>query len=430
MRRILAIAETELLALVRTKFFVIGIISMPLLGAVVFTFLRFADEQVDRTDRPFAVIDRTGVLYEPLAREADAFNRESGDGTSQTGPHFFPVPIDPAGRADDDLRTDLSARVRGHEFFAFVEIPANIVDVSGAGTVRYYSQNTSYTRLPTWLRTTISRAVERARFERAGIDPRLVSAMTARTDVATFGLVTRRPDGSTTEAPRVDEIQRLAMPMFFLVLMFMAVMSSAQHLIHTIIEEKMSRISEVLLGSVSAFQLLMGKLLGIVAVSFLLAFVYLAIAVYAALNFGRADVINVPLLGWFLVFLVCANLMFGSLFQALSSACSDLKDAQSLLQPAMLVLIAAYLVSFMVIRAPDAPLAVALSFVPIFTPFAMLLRLAMSPPAPLWQVLVSVALLGATTVAVVWAAGKIFRVGLLMQGKPPNLPELLRWIRQ
>jgi ABC-type Na+ efflux pump permease subunit len=133
---------------------------------------------------------------------------------------------------------------------------------------------------------------------------------------------------------------------------------------------------------------------------------------------------------WFLVFLVCANLLYGSLFQALSSACSDLKDAQSLLQPAMMVLIAAYLASFLVVRAPDAPLAVALSFFPLFTPFSMLLRLAMSPPPPVWQVLLSVLMLGLTTVAVVWAAGRIFRVGLLMQGKPPNLPELVRWIRQ
>jgi len=430
MSRVLAIAETELLALVRTKFFVIGIVSMPILGALLATFFRVADRQIDRDDRPFAVVDRTGVLYDAIARAAEAFNAESGTGSSQTGPHFYPVRIDPGTRLDDDLRLELSARVRTGDLFAFVEIPAGILDSNAQATVRYYSQSTSYVRLPNWLRTSLSEEIERRRFARAGIDPELVAALTARTDLATFGLVERRADGSTGTAVRVDAVQRLAVPLFFLVLMFMAVMSSAQHLIHTIIEEKMSKISEVLLGSVSAFQLLMGKLLGIVALSFLLAFVYLAIGMYAVLNFGRPDLISVPLLGWFLVFLVCANLMYGSLFQALSSACSDLKDAQSLLQPAMMVLIAAYLASFLVVRAPDAPLAVALSFFPLFTPFAMLLRLAMSPPPPIWQVLLSVAGLAGTTIAVVWAAGRIFRVGLLMQGKPPNLPELLRWIRQ
>ena len=428
MSRILAIAQTEILALVRTKFFVIGIISMPILGAVVFTFLRFADRQIDRDDRPFAVIDRTGALHDALAREAEAFNAESGFGADQTGPHFYPVRIDPGTRSDEDLRAELSTRIRQREFFAFVEIPARLIEANAPGTVRYYSESTSYVRLPNWLRTTLSREVERRRFERVGIDPELVSSLTARTDLATFGLVERKADGTTVTAVRVDEVQRLGVPLFFLVLMFMAVMSSAQHLIHTIIEEKMSKISEVLLGSVSAFHLLLGKLIGIVAVSFLLAFVYLAIGMYAVLNLGRPDLINLPLVGWFLVFLVSANLLYGSLFQALSSACSDLKDAQSLLQPAMMVLIAAYLSSFLVVRAPDAPLAVALSFVPLFTPFAMLLRLALSPPPPVWQVLLSVVLLGATTLAVVWAAGRIFRVGLLMQGKPPTLPELVRWI--
>jgi ABC-2 type transport system permease protein len=430
MRRVLAIAETELLALVRTKFFVIGIISMPVLGAVLATFLRVADRQIDRDDRPFAVVDRTGVLYDAVAREADAFNRESGHGASQTGPHFYPVRIDPGTRLEEDLRVDLSMRVRAGELFAFVEIPAGAVETNAPATIRYYSRSTSYVRLANWLRDVLSDEVERRRFARVGIDPELVARLTARTDLATFGLVERRPDGSTGPAVRVDAVQRLAVPLFFLVLMFMAVMSSAQHLIHTIIEEKMSKISEVLLGSVSAFQLLMGKLLGIVALSFLLAFVYLTIGIYAVLNFGRPDLINVPLLGWFLVLLVCANLLYGALFQALSSACSDLKDAQSLLQPAMMVLIAAYLASFLVVRAPEAPLAVALSFFPLFTPFAMLLRLAMSPPPPAWQVLVSVVTLIVTTIGVVWAAGRIFRVGLLMQGKPPNLPELIRWIRQ
>ena len=90
----------------------------------------------------------------------------------------------------------------------------------------------------------------------------------------------------------------------------------------------------------------------------------------------------------------------------------------------------AYFSSMMVMRAPDSAFATTLSFIPLLTPFAMLLRLAMPPGPPLWQALLSVAMLIAMTVCVVWAAGRIFRVGLLMQGKPPNLPELLRWIRK
>jgi ABC-2 type transport system permease protein len=96
----------------------------------------------------------------------------------------------------------------------------------------------------------------------------------------------------------------------------------------------------------------------------------------------------------------------------------------------MMLVIVAYLASFLVIRAPDSTMATVLSFVPTVTPFAMMLRIAMPPGPPLWQVILSVGVLVTVTVGVVWAAGRIFRVGLLMQGKPPNLPELLRWIRQ
>jgi ABC-2 type transport system permease protein len=95
----------------------------------------------------------------------------------------------------------------------------------------------------------------------------------------------------------------------------------------------------------------------------------------------------------------------------------------------MMVLIVSYLTSFLVIRAPESPMAIGLSFVPMISPFAMMLRLAMPPGPPVWQVLLSVTILVGATVAAVWAASRVFRGGLLMQGKAPNLSELVRWIR-
>ena len=231
------------------------------------------------------------------------------------------------------------------------------------------------------------------------------------------------------EAKRVDALTTFGLPFFFLILMFMSVMTSGQHLLNAIIEEKMSKISEVLLGSVMPFQLLMGKLLGVVAVALTLTLVYFAGGTYMLVSAGRLDIVNPMLMVWFVVFVICASLMFGSIFLALGSACSDLKDAQSMLQPAMILVMLAYLGSFIVIRAPESSLAVGMSFFPTITPFAMMLRIAMPPGPPMWQVLLSVAILLLVTAAIVWAAGRIFRVGLLMQGKAPNLPELMKWIR-
>jgi len=430
MRRVFTIAQTEFLALVRTKFFIIGIVAMPVLMGGLFAFMGYAGKQVDHKDRTFAVVDRTGALFEPVEAAALANNAEVAATGASTGPKVFPTRIDPGAKTDEELTVELSDRVRKEEIFAFVLLPAELMDPDSKLPILYYSQNTSYERLSDWLRTTLRDAIQEVRFSRAGVDRTLVSKLSARADFSTFSLVEKRADGTVSAAREVDEIEQFGIPFFFLILMFMAVMTTAQHLINTIIEEKMSKISEVLLGSVTPFQLMAGKLLGIVSVSFLLSFVYLGGGVYALLQMGRPDLINPVLVGWFLLFLVCAALMFGSVFQALSSACSDLKDAQSMLQPAMMILIASYVVSVLVIRAPDSTMATVLSMIPMVAPFAMMIRLTMPPGPPMWEVLLGLSILAASTVVVVWAAGRIFRVGLLMQGKPPNLPELLRWVRR
>jgi ABC-2 type transport system permease protein len=166
------------------------------------------------------------------------------------------------------------------------------------------------------------------------------------------------------------------------------------------------------------------------AVAVLLALVYVVGGVYLLISIGQPQLIDWSLLAWFTVFLLAAVLMFGSIFLAIGAACSDLRDAQGMMQPIVFVLVLPILAAPIIIRAPDSTLAAVVSMIPICTPFLMLIRLALTPPPPVWQVIVSLVLTGVATTVLIWAAGRIFRVGLLMQGKPPNLPELLRWIRQ
>ena len=430
MRRVLTIALSEFTTLVKTKAFIIGIFLMPVLMGLFIFFMGYAERHADTETRTFAVIDETGVLYPAIAAAAETHNaKQTGADGAPSGPRFVPERVDPAGRAIDDLKVDLSQQVRSRKLFAFVDIPAAIIDGGPNLQVQYYAENTSYERLPDWLRGVLNEEIAKLRFDRAGVSQALVTKLTARAPLATFGLVERTAEGKVSEAKEVNELTRVALPMFFIVLMFLSVMTSAQHLLNAIIEEKMSKISEVLLGSVTPFQLLAGKLLGVVAVSLLLAMVYFGGGIYAVTSIGRFDLINPWAMSWFVVFMICASLMFGSIFLALGSACSDLKDAQSMLQPAMVLVLAAYLGSFVVMRNPDSGLAVGLSFFPTMTPFVMMLRIVMPPGPPMWQVLLSIAILFASTAGLIWAGGRIFRVGLLMQGKAPNLPELVKWIR-
>ena len=430
MQRVLTIAETEFLALVRTKAFIIGILLVPVLMVVFITFMNYAEDHVDTTDRHIAVMDGTSVLYDHLARAAADHNTKAGLGDAKAAPHFLLRKVDLAGRSKEDVTVDLSSQVKDKSLFAFVDLPPDLIDAGEKATYGFYAQTTSARPVTDFVEEAVNEAVAERRFAAAGIDQGLVRRLTAQATLTRFGLVERTESGDAVPAREVDDLSRIAVPMFVLVLMFMAVMTGAMHLLNAIIEEKMSKISEVLLGSVTPFQLLAGKLIGVVAVSILLTVVYLVGGIYSLISFGRADLIDPAIIGWFFVFMIAAALMFGAVFLAIGSACSDLKDSQSMVQPAMMLIILAYLASFVVMRAPESSLSVGLSFFPTITPFAMMLRLVMPPGPPIWQVVASVALLLATTALVVWAAGRIFRVGLLMQGKPPNLPELLKWIRK
>ena len=431
MSRILTVAQMEFLTLVRTKAFIIGILMMPVLIGISVAFQVYAARHTDTETRRFAVLDHTGRLYDTLASAAGTLNAAAGEGEAQTGPHFVAERVDLSAEGADAAKLALSDRVREKDLFAFVEIPADIITAGPDAEVsaRYYTESPSYDRLPDWIEGVLNGEIARQRFTDSGIDPALVTRLNARVDLDSFGLVERQVDGTVAEERETDRIATFVMPFVFLFLMFMSVMTGAQHLLNAIVEEKMSKISEVLVGSIEPFKLLMGKLLGVTGVSVLLAAIYFIGGVFAIFQSGRWELLRFDLFAWFFLFLVCAVLMYGSIFLALGSACSDLKDAQSMMQPAILLIMLPYLASFAVIRAPESSLAVGMSMFPTLTPFIMMMRMAIPPGPPAWQVIAAVAIVLASTTLLVWAAGRIFRVGILMQGKAPTLPEVLKWIR-
>lgn len=431
MNRIFIVAQSEFQTLVKTKAFLIGLLLMPLITAGAIGFQIYAQKHSDRDDHKFVVIDHTGVLFAPLQQSTAAFNTKNGVGDARTGPHFTPEPAATAADAEA-YKLSLSDRVKNKELFAFVEIPAAVVDpnVEKAPAIHYYTETPSYDRLPDWLQQTLNEEITRRRFNSAGVDQALVKKLSARADVQTMGLATKKADGSVEKAKETDPIATFVAPFAVLFIMFLSVMSSAPQLLNAVIEEKMSRISEVLVASVSPFELLLGKLFGVTAIAVLLAVVYFLGAGYYMIYSGRTELVQPALMGWFVVFLICCVLMFGSMFLAIGSACSDLKDAQSMMQPVMMLLMVGYIGSFAVLRAPDSNMALGLSFFPTTAPFIMMLRMAMQPTPPLWQPALSLAITLLTAVAFVWAASRIFRVGVLMQGKGATFREMLKWIRQ
>jgi ABC-type Na+ efflux pump permease subunit len=432
MSKILVVASSEFSSAVRTKAFIIGVGLMPVLIAGLVLLQTILAKQVDRDDRAFAVIDRSGALYAALEAKAAARNADlsSDPKAAAQGPRFLPSPARLDGKTVEDLRLELSTQVREKRLFAFVEVPPGVLDAEGAEGERilYYSDSPTYDDLRRWVEGVLNDEIRSHRFRAASIDRDLVARLDRRVAVDNLGLAGKAAGGSVEAARKVDRIRTLGVPLALMFLLFMVVMSSAPLLLNSVIEEKMSRISEVLLGSVTPFELMMGKLLGSVGVSCLLAALYLGGGFAAAAYLGYADLVPLVLFFWFILFLVLAVLLFGSFFIAIGAACTEIRDAQSLMTPGMLILMLPLFTWNNVARAPDSTFSTAVSLFPPATPLLMLLRLSIPPGPPLWQIILSVFLTTAATAGCVWAAGKIFRTGILMQGKSASLRELVRWV--
>jgi ABC-type Na+ efflux pump permease subunit len=424
----LIVAVSEFTTLVHSKSFVVGLLMMPVFFAIAVGVQRFTKNAVDVNDRRFAVVDRTGVLYAPLKAAADQWNAAVTRATPQAAARYLPSEAKIA-EGDEQALAALSDQVRRDEIYAFIEIPARALDPASPEPIRYYSNHPSYRPLPGWIAGTLNGEIVNRRFREAAVDSALVGRLTRRVDMSELGLVDRDTSGAIKAAARVDKVRTVGIPVGIMMIVLFSVMSSAPQLLNSVIEEKMSRISEVLIGSVTPFELMMGKLAGSIAVSVLLAAVYVVGGVAVARYFGYADVLRASDVGWLFLFLLMASFMFGSVFTTIGAACSDLKDAQGMMPPAMLLLMLPWLTWFAIINAPDSPMSIGLSLFPTATPFLMLMRIMIPPGPPAWQIVLSVILTGAATFAMVYAAGKVFRTGLLMQGKAATFGEMWRWVR-
>jgi ABC-2 type transport system permease protein len=423
------VAQSEFGTLVRTKAFIISMVLMPVMMGVSILLVDRLKDQKDLRDRTFAFVDESGAVAPALTAALAEWNAANGEGQAREAARYFGEQVEAGGRSIDAIRLELSDRVRKEELFAFVEIPKDILDPNSGLRIRYYSNHPSNTQLADWLRGAINRIVLAERFRAAELDQALVTRLTRQARLENLGLFERDERGGTRAARAVDPFTTFGVPAAMLILMYITVMASAPQLLNSVIEEKMSRISEVLIASVTPFELMMGKLVGSASVSLLLASTYIAGGLAVAAYWGYAGAVKPAMVLWFLVFLLMAVFIFGSIFIAIGAACTDLKDSQNMMGPVMLLVMSPMFVWFAVLRNPDSTLSVVLSLIPTASPFLMLMRIGIPPGPPLWQVALSVFLVGATMVVAVYAAGKIFRTGLLMQGKSATIPEMIRWVR-
>ncbi len=218
------------------------------------------------------------------------------------------------------------------------------------------------------------------------------------------------------------------MPFVFVLLLFLTIVTVSQALVTNTIEEKSNRVIEVLLSSVSPFQLMAGKIVGTCAVGLTLMAIW-ATAGLSGLALKGISVVSGAQLGLCLVFYLLGFLFFASFMVAIGSVCNTLKEAQNLLAPVMAILTLSFMFVFAVMKEPNGTLARVLSLVPLSSPFMMMLRIGSTPPPPPWEIAASVGILVLSVALVMRAAARVFRIGILMYGKPPSLRDLLHWMR-
>jgi ABC-2 type transport system permease protein len=219
------------------------------------------------------------------------------------------------------------------------------------------------------------------------------------------------------------------LPLSVGMLLFIGVMTGGQALLTSTVEEKSSRVIEVLLSAVSPRELMAGKLLGQMGVSLVALGLYLALGMAMVTSFSLFGLFDPWLIVYLLIFFVIMYLVMGSLMMAIGAAVNEMREAQSLMMPVMLMLMLPWILWMPISRDPNSTFSMALSFVPPINTFAMLLRMASTTPPPWWQVWLSIAIGVASVFAAIWFAAKVFRIGLLMYGKPPNFATLIRWAR-
>lgn len=440
MRKVWTIACREYGAMVATKAFLATITLMPILmfgGIVVASRLKDVEETDDKV---VVVADGSGALFADLEQAAAARNTrfvkskseisDSDESRLTVGAHYV-LRQHSQQELDAGERLALSNQIRKGDIAAFVEIPADVMsddtNTIAKTKIRFHAQNALLSGERRWLEQTINNTLRSKRLSALQIDPEEVRKASTPVAVLPLGLFKKNSAGEVEGAGENRNLVGIFLPFGVMMLMFMVIFLSAQPMLESVLEEKADRIAEVLLGSASPFQLMLGKLLGNVAGSLSVVAIYAAGACAVAVYNDWTDMIPFDVVPWFLAFQVLAVLLYSSVFMAVGAAVTQLKEAQSMLLPVWLVLSCPMFVWLQVIREPNGALATGLSFFPPATPMLMVVRLASESVIPIWQPICGLVILVAATLLCIFLAGRVFRIGILWQGKTPKVNEILRW---
>lgn len=424
---IFVIGKREYFTRVKTKGFWIATVALPLFMSAMIVGPAYLINKVEAHQR-LAIVDATGQgLGQQVEVElANAPAKRTGRGSGPASVRFEPrlVPPRPDTAA---LRQELDTMVRTKQIDAWLWLDGKEL---AANHFEYHAESVSNVFTQISLSNTVSKVVRDWRLRTAGYDSAKIALLTAQLEPETVHI-----SATGSEAQEGEGALFLAIALFFM--LYLTLIIYGQQVMQGVIEEKSSRIIEVLASAVKPTELMFGKLGGICAVALTQLAIWVGTAFVltspglvaaSALAGGKMPHLSpVVVVLVFLLFLL-GFAIYSTIYAMVGASFNSVQEAQQVAGIVILPVIAPVLFLYPVINDPDSTLAVVTSLFPFFTPLVMTLRIATKMP-PWWQIGLAYALGICAVGVMVWICSRIYRVGILMYGKKPTIQEIWRWVR-
>jgi ABC-2 type transport system permease protein len=422
MRNILTIARCEFVEMLKTKTFLISVLFAPLMmGGIIF----FAEKLTQRPAGPREPIT-VGLKDFSGQMEADIQHRIADYNANNPSRQILLETV--AIEGDPNIIEQRGkANLRSGKWNTYVVIDSIVISNTGKVHFYTYKAKPSDMDISRTVENMINSVVVEQRCKAQNIPSKLLNEIRY---VPSEHVEIGESSGQQKVQSKGDMAMRMMVPFFMMFMIYMGIMTIGGQILSSVIEEKSSRIIEILISSVSPFELMAGKILGLCSVGMAIVTLWTAAAFGTARSQNLPFDISGPMFIYLIIYFVLGFILLSSLMAAMGSLCTTTKESQSLMTPIVMLQILPVISWFNLVQSPNGLYARVLSYIPPLTPLVMVLRLSSTSDVPMIEIVLSITVLFAATIGTMWLAGRIFRTGILMYGKRPSLREVFRWLRQ
>jgi len=431
MNKFFTVLKREYLQRVRAKMFIVSTILLPvvmsgfgIVPAIIMT--------IETPPMRVAVVDQTGRMFIPL-KQALYGDEPEQEPRTDSAPRrriasFVLEQVSGTNQPLDQIRAQLDQRLRARELDGYIILPPNFLN---EGEVEFFNRNPGDLFSLRTLQSALNRAVREQRLIDAKVDTKTRQDLFKAVDVQGVKI------GATGQERDSGGSFALVFGVGFV--MYLAILMYGQIILGAVIEEKETRIAEILFSSVKPFTLMMGKLVGVSLVALTqLAIWGAALSVFALygvnLLASRGMNATIPAIPfshyiYFALFFLLGYFIYATIYALVGSMVTTAQEGGQLAMPIILILVISFYLFWPVSRSPDSPFSFWVSMFPFSAPVAMLVRIVTQMP-PLWQIALSLLIGFSSVLVIMWVASRVYRIGMLMYGKRASIPEAVRWARQ